>query len=170
MKKITGKELLDQAKKGTKRQRDGHWHKADLHATLKKLLIEVIDLDEEADRRATTIIDGECKPGSTKATGQLRLPTLEYYDYEPNRLVMNDNGDIIEQDRAPVDFKFAEARRARKHVSEALEWADRKDEEASGHATWVIEQQKNGRTKKLTFGDYIRESGLFQPFEEVSAA
>jgi hypothetical protein len=163
MKRETYKDLLAKAKTLIKRQRDGRFKEPDLIAALKTLI--TIDVEEELDRRAKAIIDTETKPGSTKPTGQLRLPTLEFYDYEPDRLIRNDNGDMIEQDRAPVDFKFAESARAAKHVREAIEWDERKRKETEMFAAWVIEQQTNGRTKKLTFGDFIRESGLFQSFD-----
>jgi len=169
MKRETDRDLLAKGRAQVKRNKnDGTFKEQDLRDVLRTFV--VINVEKETDRRVQEIIDSETKPGSTKPTGQLRLPTLELYDYEPDRLIRNDDGDMIEQDRAPVDFKFAEARRARKHVSEALEWADRKEEEASSHAKWVIEQQKKGRTKKLTFGDFVREAGLFQPFEEENAA
>jgi hypothetical protein len=168
MKKSSYKDLLENAKKQTARDSDGKLDEEDLKANLKKLI--VIDPDEEKDRIARTIIDSETKPGSTPPTGQLHLPTMELYDYEPDRLIRDDNGKIIEQDKAPVDSKDAEARRARKHAHESMQWADRKTEEATGHSHWVIEKQREGRKKNLNFGDFIRESNLLLPFEGVDAA
>jgi len=168
MKRETYKALLEKARRQVKRQKDGTFKEQDLKDVLKTFI--VINIEEEKDRRVKEIIDSETKPGGTKSTGQLRLPTLELYDYEPDRLIRNDDGDMIEQDRAPVHFKFAESARAAKHVREAIEWDERKRTEAELFARWVIEQQKTGRTKKLTFGDFIRESDLFQPFEKVDAA
>lgn len=162
------KDLLERAKKLTKRQESGQFVEVELLANLEKLI--VVDVGAEQKRIAKEILDSETKPGATSPIGQLKLPGMELYDYEPWRMIRNDTGDIIEQDRSGIDFKSAEARRARKHAREAEVWADRKVEEETGYAKWIIEQQRKGRTKKLTFGDYVRESQLFLPFDETGAA
>lgn len=91
-------------------------------------------------------------------------------DYEPDRLIRDNHGNAIEQDKAPHSYKRDESERAAKHAHEAIAWADRKRKEFEGFSSWVIEQQRNGRTKKLTFGDYVRESQLLYLFPKQGAA
>jgi hypothetical protein len=168
MRRPTYKDLLFKAREIVKRNDAGIFKEPDLIAAVRSFL--TIDVEAELDRRAKAIVDSETKPGSTEPTGQLRLPTLEFYDYEPDRLIRNDNGDMIEQDPAPVDFKFAESARAAKHVREAVQWDERKRKEVELFALWVLEQRTNGRSTKLTFGDFVREAGYFEPRVDSAAA
>jgi len=171
MKKTTkesSKDLFAKAAQQTKRQNNGHFHEDDLLANLASLII--IDPAEERMRRAKAIIDNLTKPGGTEPTGQLHLPGFDFYDYEPERLVRDDNGNVIEQDRALYRFKIIEAKRARKHAHEANQWAERKAEESEAFTLWVMARRDEGRTTNLTFGDFVRESKLFTPFSEAGAA
>ena len=90
MKKGTYRDLLIKAKRHTKRQPNGDFVEEDLHANVKKLID--IDVDQAKDRLAKAIIDSETRPGSTDSVGSLWLPTMEPYDYEPERLIRNDEG------------------------------------------------------------------------------
>lgn len=151
--------LLALAKAQTQRQENGQFNEEDLRATLEQLV--TIDPEAEKRRVAKAIIDSETKPGSTEPTGQLSLG-FDSYDYEPDRLIRDDDGHVIEQDKALHSYKFAESKRAAKHWREAGEWADRKRQESEAYATWIIEQQQRGRQNNLTFGDFIREAGIFE--------
>ena len=160
MKKGYYSDLLAKAKAKIKLQPDGGYEEEDLIASLEDLIS--IDLPTEKRRLAKTIIDAQTKPGGTEPTGQLHLPGFEPYGYEPLRLIRDDNGRVIEQDKAPHNYKFAESERAAKHAHGALQWAHRKRKEAQLHAGWVIEQQKQGLNEDLTFGHCIRDSDLFE--------
>lgn len=47
------------------------------------------------------------------------------YPYEPERIIRDDEGKIIEQDKAGFRFKLAESMRARQNARAANEWAER---------------------------------------------
>jgi hypothetical protein len=93
VKRETYRDLLAKAKLKTERREDGEFDEEDLKANLAKLR-PPINLDEENLKWAKDVIDHETKPRTTKPTGQLRLPGLELYDYEPDRLIRNDNGRV----------------------------------------------------------------------------
>jgi hypothetical protein len=168
MKKHNRRDLLAKAKKQTKRQADDAMYENELLIEVEKL----IEVDVAAIRRqmAKDVIDSETKPGGTDPTGQLCFPGMERYPYEPDRLIRDDQGRLIEQDKSTSGYKFAESGRAAKHAREAGDWAERKRQETELYAKWVIEKQGEGRTADLTFGDFVRESGLFEPFEKANAA
>lgn len=126
-------------------------------------LIE-FDADDERRQKAHRAVARRRKPGSTAAVGQLAIPGLGSYAYEPHRLVADDNGHVVEQDRALVAFKQAEAERARDNARRQQVTADRKTSESEGHAIWAIEQLQRGRPmRELTFGAYIREAEVWSP-------
>lgn len=127
---------------------------------------ELIDFDADGERRqkAQRAVNRRRKPGSTAALGQLAIPGLGSYAYEPDRLVADNAGHLVEQDRALVDFKQAEADRARDNARRQQVTADRKTSESEGHAIWVIAQIQAGRPmKELTFGAYIRDTEVWSP-------
>jgi hypothetical protein len=125
-------------------------------------LIE-IDVDKERHSRAKEIIAGRARPGATIAEGQLMLPGLDEYDWEPNRLVRDDQGRVIENRNAPITFKAAESKRARDHARDAAVQADRKSEETERFAAWATQQALKGRPAlDLTWGNCVRESGFLK--------
>ena len=168
MKDRHNRELLAKAKQQTKLNENGWWTEDDLLATLETLVI--VDVKSEKRRIAKAILDSETKPGGTEDTGQLCFEGMEPYSYEPYRLIRDDEGNVTEQDKSVVKFKFAESSRAAKHSREAAEWAERKRKEVELYAQWVIKQREHGRRKNLTFGDFVREAGLFKPFDEAVAS
>jgi len=101
----------DQAILNVKRAPDGSYREIDLLEELAKLL--PIDLAREKLKKAKKLIDNLAKPGSTEPDGQLSLPGLNPYDYEPDRLVRDNSGNIVENSKATPPFKTAEAQRAR---------------------------------------------------------
>lgn len=160
--------LLEKAKLLTSRQKDGGFIRDDLLVALKSLII--IDVEAAKDREARAIFDQETRKGTTDVTGNLWLDGMNPYGYEPDRLVQDDDGHVIEQDKALISYKFAEDRRSAKHVKEVVEWNHRTHTETLLFGQWVFEQQQKGRFEDLTFGNFVRETGLFRPFEETTAA
>lgn len=87
----------------------------------------------------------------------------DLYDYEPKRPVIGPDERTIEQDRAPPSFKAAEARRARENAKKADALAERKTNESEGYSAWSLQQAQQGRPAfELTFGNYVRESGVLR--------
>jgi hypothetical protein len=129
-------------------------------------IAELIDFDEATERRnkAVATVKRQRKPGTTAPEGQLVLPGIEPYAYEPERLVADNAGHVIEQKKAPVTFKQAEAERARANADRQSGAANRKEKEAREYARWVIEQATEGRDiRGLGFDDFIHDAGLWRP-------
>jgi hypothetical protein len=103
-----GQHFLRKGKLLTPRQPDGGFVEAELRDQLAALL----PFPTEKGRRhmAQTIIDNETKVGNTPASGTLVFPGRKPYDYEPLRFIRDGHGHVIEQDRAPLSYKLAEAR------------------------------------------------------------
>ena len=96
------------------------------------------------------------------AGGKVSMPNEEsstLVDYDPQRLVSNGNGRIIENELAPVDFKVAEAARAQKGKDKR--WAAQLAAEAELHQRWATAERAKGRPEReLTFGNCVRETGV----------
>jgi hypothetical protein len=91
------------------------------------------------------------------------------YNYEPNRLVRDGNGYVIENERAPLAFKQADARLAREiaaqttgaEADKAQAWADLLTAEAELHRQWVEQELTKGRPEsELTWGACVQETGM----------
>lgn len=137
----------------------------------KKLIDEVarlLEFDESAERhaKAARVVKRHRRPGQTEPSGQLALPGIEPYAWEPERLVADNEGHVIEQAKAPVSFKHAEAERARANARRQQDHADRKTREHEGFAAWLIDEATRGRPiKGLGFGDYVHEAELWRDEE-----
>lgn len=156
--KVSKAELLERAKLKTPRLPDGSF----AEDTLEDSLVGLIELDESDKRRmAKAIIDSQCTVGQTPFDGQLSLPGFPEYPYEPERMVRDDDGKIIEQDKAYLRFKFAEHKRSRQNATAAVDSSNRKAEEVEIFAKWTVEQTALGRPQnELTWGNCVRELGL----------
>lgn len=122
-----------------------------------------INVDEEKLRRAKDLIDRRTKPKSTETSGQLLLPGLEAYAYEPDRLIRDDAGRIIEQKKATPPYKHAEARRANKHLEEVAVWARIKNEESNQFSEWAYNQIRAGRKQReIVWGTFIIETDVWK--------
>jgi hypothetical protein len=134
---------------------------------IKALIDEVarlIDFDELAERRnkATRAVRRRRQPGSSEPDGQLALPGTEAYAYEPDRLVADNEGHVIEQAKARPHHKAAEAERAREVSRRQLLWSDRKTSESALYSAWAIEQLGRGRpAADITFDVFVRETGIW---------
>jgi hypothetical protein len=117
---MTDTALLEQAKQVTPRREDQAFNEAELL----KILANLLDSNRGAERRrqAENIIDHHCRHGSTCAHGTLRFPGLEPFPYEPDRLVRDGEGHIVELSEATLPFVIADAKRAETEAEEAAEW------------------------------------------------
>jgi hypothetical protein len=109
--------LLEKAQIQTKRNPDGGWDVAELLETLAALI--VVDSDSEKFRIANEILDDAGKPGGTPSCGQLCLPGLEPFPYEPDCMIKDDEGHVIKLRDALPNYLAADARRAQAYAREA---------------------------------------------------
>ncbi len=152
--------LIEQAKCNAKRAADNTFSEPELVDELTKLID--FDVQREKRKKAKKMIDDLAKPGSTEPSGQLCLPGLEPYDYEPERLVRDEQGRIVENAFATPSFKTAEAKRARKHAREATVWSDIKSEEVETISTWAMKELMRGRpATEINWGTCVKELGLW---------
>lgn len=60
------------------------------------------------------------------------------------------------------DFRRLTDEEADKYVREAAQYAERTRVEAELFGAWVDKQQAKGRRDRLTFGDFVRETGVLR--------
>lgn len=157
-------EAIDLALKTVPRNEDGM---VDWKLVLDEVA-RLIDFDATQERRnkASRGLKRRCKPGSTLPVGQLCLPGLAPYAYEPDRLVADNEGHIVEQKASRPTAKAAEAERTRVAARRATAWADRKTQESALFAAWAIVQLQNGRRiADITFDAFVREANMWSPDE-----
>lgn len=131
--------------------------------SLVDIVAHAIDFDPEKERLglAQRIVSRRKKPGQTAPAGKVTLPGLGLREYEPERLVADDDGNLIENSRATVQHKRAEARRSATNYDRAKERADQDQAEAELIDAWAAEQRAAGRDpRELTFGACLSELGL----------
>ncbi|GGN40330.1 hypothetical protein FHR83_007062 [Actinoplanes campanulatus] len=131
--------------------------------SLVDIVERVIDFDpaEERRKKAQRVVSARKRPGQTAPAGKVALPGLGLFEYEPDRLVADDQGNVIENSRALARHKRAEARRSATNADRAQERAVQDQVEAELMEAWSAAQQKAGRAPgELTFGVYLAETGL----------
>ena len=134
-----------------------------VESSLVEIVAHAIDFDADKERRglAQRIVSARKRPGLTAAAGKVALPGLGLREYEPERLVADDAGNVIENSRATVQHKKAEARRSATNADRAVERAEQDRAEAQLMEAWAVDQQRAGRDEReLTFGACLAESGL----------
>jgi hypothetical protein len=122
-----------------------------------------IDFDADAARRniARRAIEDRRRPGNTDPEGQLKFDGMDTYEYEPLRLVMGVDRDIIENAQAKPSHKAAEARRTMDNVNKALIQALRRELESSQYGDWALTQVRANRPwSEITFGTFVKEAGV----------
>jgi hypothetical protein len=159
---MKAEEAVDRALSTVPRNPDGS---AD-EKTLIDEIMALLDFDPEQELRnkATRALDRRKKPGASEPDGQITIPGLGTYGYEPDRLVADNDDHVVEQAKARPNFKEAEAARARKNARQQQIWADRKTEESALFAEWSLKELAAGRDlAKITFDPFVRETGLWDP-------
>jgi hypothetical protein len=128
-------------------------------------LADLIDFNGEQERlnKARRIIERHKRPGGSPAVGQLAIPGLEPYAWEPARLIVDEQGRAIEQARAKPRHKHAEAARAHQNAGRAAAYAVRKTLEADEFAAWHNAQLARGRAEReLTMQAFVMEAGIWR--------
>lgn len=131
--------------------------------SLVEIVAHAIDFDPDKERLglAQRIVSSRKKPGQTAPAGKVCLPGLEAYAWEPDRLISDGAGNLIENWRANVDHKRAEAARSRMAYERAVERAEQDRAEARLITEWSAAEHAKGRDPhELIWGTCIRESGL----------
>lgn len=162
--------LISAAKGNTTRAENGSFNEEELIANLAAII--PFDVDKERRRKAHSIIARSKRPGATKSNGQLLLPGFnKSRDFEPDRMVSDDLGNIIECARALPEFKSAAVGRAQVNVDRAVEELRALTAEMRIHQEWALEQALLGRPAlQLTWGNCIAERGLHHPDADGAAA
>lgn len=127
------------------------------------IVAHAIDFDEDKERHglAQRIVSARKKPGMTSPAGKVCIPGLEEYAYEPDRLIADGEGNVIENSRATAKHKRAEALRSGLAAERAVERAAQDQAEADLIGEWSAAEQETGRDPhELVWGTCVRESGL----------
>jgi len=160
-------QIVDEAARGLPRNPDGSLIEGHLRAALARILREKVNLDVIADQRAAAVIDTLTKQAGEdddEASDALQLSLFgESYGYNPQRLIKDSDGNIVEEDRATLPFILAELSRSSEHVRRASLWNSRKARKAEHFQKWVAGELNRGRTAiDLTWGNCIRETGVLR--------
>jgi hypothetical protein len=131
--------------------------------SLVEIVAHAIDFDPEKERLglAQRIVSSRKRPGQTAPAGKVCLPGLESHEYEPDRLIADGAGNVIENWRATAKHKKAEAARSLMAYERASERAEQDRVEADLITEWTNTEQANGRDPhELIWGTCVRETGL----------
>lgn len=119
------------------------------------------DADTARLDKARRIIENARKPGQTDPDGQLKFENMDAYEYEPLRLVMGSDHDIIVNKDSKPYHKGAEAMRTMENANRTMQQATRRQQEANHYATWAMEQHRAGRDwTEITFDAFVREATI----------
>lgn len=153
-------EAVIAALRGLARAEDGSVDEKMLIDTVAQL----IDFDSDAELRhkATRVVRRHKMPGFGESEGQLTLPGLAPYAYEPGRLIADSDGHVVEQANAWPEFKRAEAERARVAARKQQAWADRKTLENEAFTAWALRKSLAGHDQRdIIFGTFVEETGVW---------
>lgn len=136
---------------------------------VEQALIEIVanaadfDVNEARLGQARRIVARRKRPGQTAPIGVVTFPGLEEYAYEPERLIADDDGNVVENRLAKPEHKQAEARRADEAAQRAHDRWELEQLEADHFTTWHKEQRAAGRDpRELTWDVCVRETGLWK--------
>jgi hypothetical protein len=89
-------------------------------------LAKLIPLSDEKERlaKAKAMFDYFCEDGTTPATGYLTFPGQEPYPYEPNRIVVGNDGTYMRLQEATLEYMEADADRAQRLAERARKRAE----------------------------------------------
>lgn len=136
-----------------------------IEGNLVRLVAEHIDYDVDRAKLglAQRIVARRKRPGQTASDGQVCFPGMELYGYEPQRLLADDAGNVIENKHARVKFKAAEAKRAQQDVVQAADRAAREQNELGHFSVWAADELAAGRPQsEVTWDTCVRETGLWK--------
>jgi hypothetical protein len=149
------KEALEAAIAAAARNEDGQFD-AEIVAKEAAFLMDDPDIEEIKIQKMKLALRGRTSPGQTEANGQL----FSTYPYEPDRLVADDHGNMVEQSLSKPGAKQAEARRAMRNAVNVTLRAQRKNEETSLYSEWATNQVRSGAEwATVTFDRFVRGEG-----------
>jgi hypothetical protein len=128
-----------------------------------------IDVPTEQLLRAKAIIKAHSSKRLSQLFGQLAFEDNGVrWGYAPDLLIKTDDGEeIVEQDNATLEVKFAQWKRSRKNSEASVISSNRIGDETQRFAEWVMPERAKGRPEEqITFGNFIRESGAWSPSPE----
>jgi hypothetical protein len=159
--------IVEEALASCPKNPDGSVDWSVLREHVKKLI--KIDAESALNEKADRLITRNTKPGGTQAKGQLTLPGIAPYPYEPNRLIKGpakDDGEdpVIAQDEAPQKFKVSQLDREMDNMRKVLRRVGCTSAEVQGFNDYVEAERKSGNSDwaRITFGDYLRAKGLIK--------
>lgn len=132
---------------------------------LVEMVARAVDFDPEKERLglAQRIVSRRKRPGQTEPAGKVCIPGLEAYEFEPDRLIADEDGNVVENSRALESHKKAEARRATLAAERADDRARREQREADELTAWSAAESAKGRDPRtLTFEAFLREQGYLE--------
>lgn len=167
---MNGHDAYEHARLQALRDSDGALSEEQLVALVREAMD--FDVDAEKDKKARRIVAARKRPGQTAPDGQLVLDGLDAYAYEPNRLIADDKGRLIENAKASPDFKAAEDRRAQADRDRANVRSARTHKEYLEFSLWALEQMRAGRPPdEITWENCIAERHLWKegdaPADEI---
>lgn len=133
--------------------------------SLVEMVARAIDFDPDKERLglAQRVVSRRKRPGQTEPAGKVCIPGLEAYEFEPDRLVADEDGNVVENARALIAHKRAEARRAELAAERATDRLCRELGEADAFSEWTKAESATGRDPRvLTFETFLREQGYLE--------
>jgi hypothetical protein len=165
------RELYKEAKAKVKPNENRSVVESQILDVLTAKLLESQDPQIAARRDAIKLIDNLTKhPGESEDDDddgpQLKLSLPKHndtYSYDPERLIKDSVGNIIEEKDAPFDFKVAEMARSGENLHRASTWHTRKTRQVAHFQEWMAKQIEAGRPlRELTWGNCIKETGILR--------
>lgn len=157
-------EILAQAKEALSDQRDN-----ETNALSENRLIDEVEkrisFNPVAERRkkAERLVREAERPGKTESDGSLWFPGFEPVNYEPEQLIPDEAGAVVERDLATSHFVSASLERAGENLRRVQKAFHRKQNEADEFAVWATDQAIDGRAaREITFGNFVREKGFWR--------
>lgn len=158
---MNGHDAYEYARLHATRDGEGAVSEEELIAIVKSTMD--FDVEAEKDKKARRIVAARKRPGATVPDGQLVLDGLDAYAYEPQRMIADDKGRLIENAKARPDFKAAEDRRAQADRERANVRATRTHKEYVEFSMWALEQLQAGRSAaEITWETCIAERHLWK--------
>lgn len=130
--------------------------------------LALADLAESTEELARLYVEAEAtrhvkrarRPGNTSAAGQLCNADGETYDWEPYRLLADDDARVVQQQDSILRHRLAERRRQRKSIADDQRQLDRRQSEDDAYTSWREERIIAGAPPRtLTFGAFVRDAG-----------
>lgn len=136
-----------------------------IESSIVNLIAANIDYDADQAKRglAQRILARRKRSGQTVGNGAVVFPGMEHYGYEPHRLLVDDDGNVIENQYATARVKNAEADRAEAAWRKAATHAGRERMEANAMTLFASQETGKGRDpSEITWGACVTETGLWK--------